>query len=196
MHAGLETELGKRIKSVLASGGFVDDDLTSEVITSGIKGEMVLVDGYPRTVPQSEYLDYYLGRKGGRVASAMFLDVSEKVILGRIEDRWIHAPSGRTYNYSFNPPKIHGKDDVTGEPLSKRPDDDIVSNPASIPIINLSNPIPNLQNVFRKRLEVFRDMTEPLLDYYSRQGKLKVFKGNTSDELFPLLEKYLKPELD
>ncbi|KAJ3219262.1 hypothetical protein HDU67_001881 [Dinochytrium kinnereticum] len=178
-HVNRETELGKRIKSVVANGRFVGDDLTSEVITTEIgdeRGKHILVDGYPRTVPQAEYLDYFLSKRLGKVDMALFLDVPEKVILGRIEDRWIHAPSGRTYNYSFNPPRQHGLDDITGEKLSKRPDDDI--------------------DVFRHRLTVFREMTEPLLDYYAREGKLNVIKGATSDELYPILERSLRSRLD
>ncbi|KAI8853324.1 adenylate kinase-domain-containing protein, partial [Chytridium lagenaria] len=178
-HVNNGTELGKKVKMTLANGGFVDDDLTSELITYEIgneKGKHVLVDGYPRTVHQAEYLDYFSHKNNGRVDMAMFLDVPEKVILGRIEDRWIHAPSGRTYNYSFNPPKRHGLDDETGEALSKRPDDDI--------------------DVFRRRLEVFREMTSPLLDYYSRDHKLTVFKGSSSGELFPQLERVLQHRLD
>ncbi|KAJ3112214.1 hypothetical protein HDU96_004786 [Phlyctochytrium bullatum] len=166
------------MKAIVANGGLLDDDMTSRIITSEFGSDQdrhILLDGYPRTIPQAEYLDYHL-RQSGKVEMAMYLDVPQDVILSRIEDRWIHPASGRTYNYSFNPPKRHGLDDETGEPLAKRPDDDV--------------------NVFRKRLEVFKELTEPLLDYYSRQRKLQEFRGSSSDELFPKLEGVLQHYLD
>jgi adenylate kinase family enzyme len=86
-----------------------------------------MLDGFPRTVGQAQMLDQALENKKMRLNVVLNLDVPHHVIIGRIRDRWIHAGSGRVYNYSFNPPKVMGKDDVTGEPLTKRSDDNVVS---------------------------------------------------------------------
>lgn len=76
-----------------------------------------------------------------------------------------YRSQGRVYNLSYNPPKVAGKDDVTGEPLSKRPDDNL--------------------ETFKKRLDAYYGMTKPLADYYAAQGKLRNFAGETSDEIYP-----------
>jgi nucleoside-triphosphate--adenylate kinase len=91
-----------------------------------------MLDGFPRTVGQAMMLDQVLEKRKMRLKVVLNLDVPHHVILGRIRDRWIHAASGRVYNYSFNPPKLEGKDDVTGEPLTKRSDDNVVSNQDTI----------------------------------------------------------------
>ena len=80
-----------------------------------------LLDGFPRTREQAIYLDNVLQGRGKPINFVVDLDVPWSVILQRIQDRWIHAPSGRVYNVSFNPPKVAGRDDVTGEELTKRP---------------------------------------------------------------------------
>lgn len=82
-------------------------------------------------------------------------------------DRWIHSPSGRVYNLSYNPPRIAGLDDVTGEPLTKRPDD---------------NP-----EVFRVRMKQYKNMVKPLLDHYADISV--TVQGNTSDEIYPQIER-------
>jgi adenylate kinase family enzyme len=105
------------------------------------------------------------------------LSVADSVILSRIEDRWVHIPSGRVYNLSFNPPKVPGRDDVTGEPLAKRPDD---------------NP-----EIFARRLGTYYKSTAPLMEYYTERatqeedGKLRMvtLTGETSDEIWPNLER-------
>lgn len=81
------------------------------------------------------------------------------MLLSRIEARWVHVPSGRVYNTDYNPPKTAGLDDVTGEPLSKRLDD---------------NP-----EVFKKRLEKYHEKNEPIVDYYRKQGSLVTLSGKT-----------------
>jgi len=99
------------------------------------------------------------------------LDVADHIILSRIADRWVHLPSGRIYNTSYNPPKVDGLDDVTGDKLVKRPDDNA--------------------EVFANRLKQFYDATSPLLSYYSSPSNttpLSTLKGKTSDEIWPQLE--------
>jgi nucleoside-triphosphate--adenylate kinase len=82
--------------------------------------------GFPRTLAQAEKLDAHLEEIGVPLDLVLNLDVPESIILGRITDRWIHEPSGRTYNLKYNPPKKTGVDDVTGDSLVKREDDDLV----------------------------------------------------------------------
>lgn len=108
------------------------------------------------------------------------LDVPDEVILNRISERWIHLPSGRVYNMSYNRPKVDGLDDETGESLVKRPDD---------------NP-----EVFARRLAQFYKSTSPLLQYFdlssdlstTGEPKLVTLKGKTSDEIWPKLEGYVR----
>jgi adenylate kinase len=126
-----------------------------------------ILDGYPRTVQQAQELDDHLNKEKCPINFVINLDVNWDVILDRIEKRWIHASSGRTYNLSFNPPKIAGKDDITGEPLTKRPDDCPIS--------------------FRKRLAIYQAQTLPVLEYYGDRGVLHNFKGDTSDAITPKL---------
>ena len=89
------------------------------------------------------------------------------IILGRIADRWVHAPSGRVYNTGFNRPKIEGRDDETGEPLTKREDDN--------------------EETWKARLKKFNETSDPLLEHYSRKGILWTVEGNSSDEISPKL---------
>jgi len=89
------------------------------------------------------------------------------VILERIAGRWVHAPSGRVYNTTFNAPNVAGRDDMTGEPLTKRADDD--------------------EKIWRERLKKFEETSEPLLEHYEKKGVLWEVQGNSSDEISPKL---------
>lgn len=95
------------------------------------------------------------------------LDVDQKVILERIEARWVHVPSGRVYNLDYNPPRVPFKDDITGEPLSKREDD--------------------TAEVFQKRLDQYNKEIGPLKDFYNNKDVLYKVSGSTSDVIFPKL---------
>jgi len=86
-----------------------------------------ILDGYPRTVEQARILDERLAAANAPLTAAVMLDIPKETIVERIADRWAHQPSGRTYSYTFNPPKTAGLDDLTGEPLVKRSDDHMVS---------------------------------------------------------------------
>lgn len=89
------------------------------------------------------------------------------MIISRIKSRWVHPPSGRVYNTEFNAPKVHGKDDVTGEPLVQRDDDSI--------------------DVWKERLRKFEENSHPLLEHYEKKGSLWRVEGNSSDEISPKL---------
>ncbi|KAJ3283447.1 hypothetical protein HDU79_009068 [Rhizoclosmatium sp. JEL0117] len=175
-HVHQETTIGKHVKSILASGSLVSDSIVQEILHSEFKqtkGKNLLLDGFPRTVSQAQWLCTALKDAGRGTDAVVNLAVPQEVILQRIEDRWIHAPSGRTYNLSFNPPKVAGRDDVTGEVLTKRADDDL--------------------ETFKSRIQTFNQTTTPILEYYRNKGLLNSFVGKTSDELFPQIHSSLKP---
>ena len=121
-----------------------------------------ILDGFPRTSEQACKLDSIIP-----VNLVVSLVTPIDIILGRIAERWIHAPSGRVYNTSFNPPKVVGKDDLTGEELTKRADDD--------------------EETWRQRLKKFDETSEPLLEHYDKKGLLWTVKGNSSNEISPKL---------
>ena len=126
----------------------------------------------------------------------MNLDVPDEVILTRVSGRWVHLPSGRVYNTSYNRPRVDGLDDETGEPLTKRPDD----NPVRVGGERGSTKnyvVPDmliLQEVFSRRLQQFYASTSPLLQYYGSpqttpsKPKLVSLHGSSSDEIWPMLE--------
>lgn len=122
-----------------------------------------LLDGFPRTQAQAASLDEEVDMN-----LVVNLDVPHDAILERIAGRLVHAPSGRVYNMTWNPPRNPGVDDITGEPLTRRSDD--------------------CPETFAKRLQRHRETTEPLLEHYDKTGILWTVKGKTSDEITPQLD--------
>ncbi|KAI0831339.1 ADK-domain-containing protein [Trametes gibbosa] len=178
-HIVEKTEVGLLAESIVASGGLLPDDVVLKVVTSkldALQNRHWILDGFPRTLGQGKLLDEHLTTKAMPLSLVVNLDVPDSVILSRISDRWVHLPSGRVYNLSYNPPKVAGHDDETGEPLAKRPDD---------------NP-----EIFARRLEQFYASTSPLLAHYGAQAastasgatRLVTLSGSTSDEIWPQLE--------
>ncbi|BAO80807.1 adenylate kinase and related kinase [Serpentinimonas raichei] len=141
------TPLGLQAKSVMESGGLVSDDLIIGLVKDRIAqpdcAQGFLFDGFPRTLPQADAL------KAARVRLdyVLEIDVPFEAIIERMSGRRSHPASGRTYHLKFNPPKVAGLDDLTGEPLVQRADDQ--------------------EDTVRKRLEVYSAQTRPLVDYYS-----------------------------
>ncbi|KAL1839876.1 hypothetical protein VTJ49DRAFT_1062 [Mycothermus thermophilus] len=121
-----------------------------------------LLDGFPRTAAQADRLDEIVP-----INLAVSIRTPLEVIIERISGRWVHEPSGRVYNTSYNPPRVPGRDDVTGEPLVRRADDS--------------------EEVYRARWERFRETSEPLLEHYARKGVLWEVEGMSSDEITPKL---------
>ena len=168
-----QTSLGQEAQRYTDSGILVPDHTMVELILSELKevrNPYWLLDGFPRTVPQAEAL-----LKQEKIDMVINLDVPFQTIIDRIRERWIHPPSGRVYNESYNPPRVPGKDDVTGEPLVQRPDDhpDTVS----------------------ERLRQYEMQTKPVLDFYHMKGLLKNFTGSESDKIWPEVKHYIKTEL-
>ena len=140
------TELGLKAKEYMDSGGLVPDDVIIGLVKERIKEsdceKGFLFDGFPRTIPQADAMK----EAGVPIDAVVDIDVPDDEIIKRMSGRRAHLASGRTYHIVFNPPKVEGKDDVTGEPLVQRDDDK--------------------EETVRKRLEVYHDQTEPLIDYY------------------------------
>jgi nucleoside-triphosphate--adenylate kinase len=131
----------------------------------------ILLDGFPRTSVQAEKLWEVV-----KIDVAMNLIVPYEIIIDRVKKRYVHLPSGRVYNLDFNPPKVPMTDDVTGEPLSKRPDD---------------NP-----EILLKRLKVYDNETIPVLDFYKSKGILSEFKGETSNEIWDRVKPFLAEKMN
>lgn len=141
------TPLGLEAKAVMDAGALVSDDLIINLVKERIaqpdcdKG--FLFDGFPRTIPQADAMK----AAGVRLDYVLEIDVPFDAIIERMSGRRSHPASGRTYHVKFNPPKVEGKDDVTGEELIQREDDK--------------------EATVKKRLEVYSAQTRPLVDYYS-----------------------------
>ncbi|KAJ1816112.1 Adenylate kinase 2 [Coemansia sp. RSA 2598] len=168
-----QTPAGIRAKESVARGELVSDNIIVELIRAELNtiGGSWLLDGFPRNIAQAQALDAMLGAASQPLNAVVNLVVPEDVILSRIIERYVHVPSGRVYNLSYNPPRVPGVDDVTGEPLEHRPDD----NPES----------------FKRRLQQYHALTEPLLEYYDKSSILTSFAGSTSDIIYPQLYRFL-----
>ena len=142
------TPLGIEAKKVMDSGGLVSDEiiigLVKERITQPDCANGFLFDGFPRTIPQADAMK----AAGVKLDIVLEIDVPDAAIIERMSGRRVHVASGRTYHVIFNPPKAAGKDDLTGEELIQRADDQ--------------------EDTVRKRLEVYQSQTRPLVDYYSQ----------------------------
>ena len=147
------TPLGQAAKKVMDSGQLVSDDIIIGLVQERLKqpdcARGYLFDGFPRTIPQAEAL------KAAKVALdyVLEIDVPDEEIITRRSGRRVHPASGRVYHVKFNPPKVQGRDDATGEPLVQRDDD--------------------REETVRKRLEVYRAQTRPLVDYYQALPTVK-----------------------
>jgi len=140
--------MGIAAKKVMDAGGLVSDDIILGLIAERLKqsdcAKGFLLDGFPRTIPQAQALR----AQGVKLDYVLEIDVSDEEIIKRMSGRRVHPGSGRTYHVVFNPPKVEGKDDVTGEALIQRDDDK--------------------EETVRKRLSVYHSQTKPLVDYYSQ----------------------------
>ncbi|KAF7713488.1 adenylate kinase [Penicillium ucsense] len=142
-----------------SSASFPDNSTAS---TSLCPSASFILDGFPRTASQASSLDGLVP-----VNFVVNLITPPSVILSRIASRWVHEPSGRVYNTDFHAPKVAGKDDVTGEPLTQREDDSI--------------------DTWKQRLRKFEETSRALLEHYERRGCLWRVEGNSSDEISPKL---------
>ncbi len=141
------TELGIEAKKVMDAGGLVSDDLILGLVKERIQASDCangfLFDGFPRTLAQADALK----AQGVEIDGVVEIDVDDAEIIKRMSGRRVHLASGRTYHVVFNPPKVEGKDDETGEDLIQRDDDQ--------------------EETVKKRLDVYHEQTEPLIGYYT-----------------------------
>lgn len=180
------TPLGIQAESLMQAGKLVPDDvmlrlISSELVSRGwisqpastastsvpsapeiAPSASFILDGFPRTAAQAASLEKLVP-----INFVVHLLTPPSIIIKRIASRWVHAPSGRVYNTEFNPPKVPGRDDVTGEPLTQRPDDSI--------------------DTWKQRLKQFEETSKPLLEHYEAKGCLWRVEGNSSDEISPKL---------
>jgi adenylate kinase len=142
------TPLGLEAKKVMDAGGLVSDDIIIGLVKDRLKqsdcANGYLFDGFPRTIPQADAMK----DAGVAIDYVLEIDVPDEAIIERMSGRRVHQPSGRTYHVKFNPPKIAGKDDVTGEDLIQRDDDK--------------------EDTVKKRLSVYHEQTEVLVGYYNK----------------------------
>eukprot|EP01084_Bolivina_argentea_P263731 446475_1 len=154
------TQSGMKAKSLMDDGKLVSDDIVNNIVVEELLKDKCkngfILDGYPRTVNQAKFLYKSLKKNNNRkITHVIQLIVPNEELEIRILGRLIHKPSGRTYHIKFNPPKEEMKDDVTGEPLIKRGDDNKES--------------------LTKRLKAFSEQTEPVVEYYLKNDKKSVY---------------------
>ena len=145
------TPLGLAAKKVMDAGNLISDDIIINLVKERIKEadctKGFLFDGFPRTIPQAQAMK----DAGIRIDFVLEIDVADSDVVQRMSGRRVHLASGRTYHTVFNPPKVPGKDDITGEDLVQRPDDS--------------------EDTVVKRLSVYHEQTQPLVEYYTAWAK-------------------------
>lgn len=150
-----KTPLGREAKKIMDQGGLVSDEIMVNMIRSELDSNKecsngFILDGFPRTVLQAERLDSMLTVRGESLQHAVEMQIDDGLLVSRITGRLIHPASGRSYHKVFNPPREPMRDDVTGEPLVQRSDDNA--------------------ETLRKRLVTYHDQTTPVVSYYKRTG--------------------------
>ena len=161
--------IGLELKTVMDAGNLVSDEIVVGIVEERIfKNDCAagyMLDGFPRNKVQAKKLDAMLTGKNQQIDIVLRLLVDDEVVVRRIAGRRFHVESGRSYNVEFNPPEIAGIDDLTGEPLTQRADDN--------------------EKVVQSRLNIYREQTEPLVKYYEEKGVLVSIEGiGTPDEIF------------
>ena len=159
-----ETPLGLRVKQTLASGNLVSDDITLAIVAekldkiAGSGSGGVIFDGFPRTEAQAEGLDMLLAQRGQKIDRVVELAVPEEVLIQRMSGRRVCSNCGTNYNLAFQSTRLAGLCDKCGGELIQRPDD--------------------MPDAIRKRLELYNDLTKPLLDFYGSRGLVTTIDGN------------------
>jgi len=160
------TEIGMQAKSIIDKGELVSDEIVIGIVRDRIFSTECecgyMLDGFPRTLAQAEKLDQILSDRNQKIDVVFRLCVPDDMAIRRIAGRRFHITSGRSYNIEFNPPKIEGRDDITGEKLVQREDDK--------------------EEIVQSRLNTYHELTEPLVRYYQKQGILKAIDGAGSPE--------------
>lgn len=160
------TELGKKAKTYMDQGLLVPDELVVDLVVDRLQEEDAkngcVLDGFPRTIPQAESLDTALKAAGSKIDYAIDVDVPDENIINRMSGRRACVKCGATYHIKYAPTKVEGVCDVCGDKLILRDDD----QPETV----------------KKRLNVYHDQTQPLIDYYAGQNILKEVDGTKNME--------------
>lgn len=161
-----QTPLGKRAKEYMDRGELVPDELIVQLIEETMpKDGNVILDGFPRTVNQALALEEMLKGKGEKISKVLFFDVPDEVIIDRLSGRRVCSKCGAVYHVKYNPPKVEGICDLCGGSLVQRDDDK--------------------EEVVKKRLEVYRKQTQPLIEFYQDRSIIyRLDAGKGVEELF------------
>ena len=168
--------LGQRVKSIIEAGKLVDDNTIMEIVKSAIeKGNKnaFILDGIPRTIGQARQLDQIVNEMGIPITHVPFLNITHDALKERVCGRLFHPGSGRVYHRKFHPPKVPGKDDITGEPLIIRKDD--------------------TEEVFEARMREYNATFEPVLEFYKSKGIVHTITGDnlSIQQVYQELKRYL-----
>jgi adenylate kinase len=163
------SKIGLELKAVMDGGNLVSDDIVVGIVEERIFqndcAAGYMLDGFPRNKVQAKKLDAMLAVQNQQIDIVLRLLVDDDIVVRRIAGRRFHVKSGRSYHVEFNPPQIAGKDDLTGEPLTQRADDN--------------------EEIVQSRLNIYREQTEPLVKYYEEKGVLvSIDSFGTPDEIF------------
>ncbi|MED5482869.1 MAG: adenylate kinase [SAR324 cluster bacterium] len=163
------SKIGLELKTVIDGGNLVSDEIVVGIVEERIFQNDCAVgymlDGFPRNKEQAKKLDAMLAGQNQKIDIVLRLLLKDEVVVRRIAGRRFHVESGRSYHVEYNPPEIAGKDDLTGEPLIQRADDN--------------------EEVVQSRLNIYHEQTEPLVKYYEKKGVLVSIDGlGTPDEVF------------
>ena len=175
-HVKKISPLGIKAKKFMDSGELVPDKLILEMMKKKLSNNDCkngyILDGFPRTLPQAEGLDILLNEINSKLNKVIIIEVNDSVIIDRMSGRRVHKNSGRIYHIKFNPPKNNGLDDITNEPLSIRSDDK--------------------EKTVKNRLDIYHDLTKPLISYYNNKGILFTVNGEDKiDNVFTNIIKKL-----
>ncbi len=163
------SKIGIELKTVIDGGNLVSDEIVVGIVEERIFQNDCAVgymlDGFPRNKEQAKKLDAMLAGQNQKIDMVLRFLLKDEVVVRRIAGRRFHVESGRSYHVEYNPPEIAGKDDLTGEPLIQRADDN--------------------EEVVQSRLNIYHEQTEPLVKYYEKKGVLVSIDGlGTPDEVF------------
>ena len=167
-----ESELGLKVKSIMASGNLVDDDTVLSILKSNCEfdGKVYIFDGYPRNIEQAKSLDEVVLKS--YKSKAIYFEVNMNLLIERIVNRRLAPKSGKIYNLISYPPQVEGKCDISGEDLIHRKDD--------------------TEGVVRNRIEIFEENVNPILQYYESEKRLvRIDASLETDEISKELEKIL-----
>eukprot|EP01054_Gregarina_sp_Poly1_P006511 Gregarina_sp_Poly_1__6510@NODE_348_length_9346_cov_198_894493_g291_i0_p5_GENE_NODE_348_length_9346_cov_198_894493_g291_i0NODE_348_length_9346_cov_198_894493_g291_i0_p5_ORF_typecomplete_len229_score24_53ADK/PF00406_22/1_3e57AAA_17/PF13207_6/2e23ADK_lid/PF05191_14/3_8e16AAA_33/PF13671_6/1_2e09AAA_18/PF13238_6/2_6e06Zeta_toxin/PF06414_12/0_00019Zeta_toxin/PF06414_12/1_4e03CoaE/PF01121_20/0_031CoaE/PF01121_20/4e03Cytidylate_kin/PF02224_18/0_017Hydin_ADK/PF17213_3/5_9Hydin_ADK/PF17213_3/7_3DUF952/PF0 len=176
------TEVGKRAKDIMSRGELVPDEIVLAIVNERLNAlvqnpdfQGFILDGFPRTVAQAEGLDKIMQSQGARLTAVIYFDCPDELLKVRVCGRRVHPASGRTYHVVYRPPKVKDVDDVTGDPLVHRVDDN--------------------EDTFVARLATYRQTTMPLIDYYTKKQVLyTVHADKSAAEVRKEMERILMKE--